>query len=61
MGNCISISVKYDDPEVGDDMVFETPLHYTMVTCERTALEQKCDEIATEMLGIFPRAPIIRI
>jgi hypothetical protein len=60
MGGCVSISVKYEETEVVEN-VFETPFQYTMMTYEKSVLEQKCDEIGVELLGLLPRAPIIRI
>ena len=60
MGNCVSINVKYPDIEVNDNVLFETPSH-ARVFKEVSIFEQRCDELATEMLGLLPKAHVVRI
>ena len=60
MGSCVSVDVKYSDVQLKDNIMYKSP-SYTEVCDEKTRLEQKCDDLGTEMLGMMPRAPIIRI
>jgi hypothetical protein len=60
MGNCVSIDVKYPDVESNDNVGFESPSN-AWVFKEVSNFERRCDELATEILGLLPKAHVVRI